>query len=487
MTRIDKSCGYDRVDVAGSPKVWLYSSITTLKLRCGRYKGTGVSPYLRDIRPRAEEKARRRVEALHASQSEGEERLTGKGFESERARARQALREEVSAQRGQSVQKIAAASGEKDDGRILRVAAYCRVSTDDIDQVISIELQKNNYRDMIRANPKWKYAGTYVDDGFSGTNTEHRPAFNLMMKDAMAGKIDMIITKSVSRFARNLLDCIGWVRRLKEHEPPIPVFFEQEHLNTLDNTSNIILFVLAMVAEEESHMKSEAMLLSLEWRFSRGRFLTPALLGYDRVEVPDGHGGRKKVLSVNEDEARTVRLMYYMLLSGSSPAEIAATLTELSRETGLRKVVRPAQRALDRFRGEQRDAQRALLRRCTGAQDVDAQFSRSQVSQKPWQKEQVLPAWAPRGHRDAGAVERRPAHPQQPPLRPRWKLPAHAGDRPGRPDRLHFRQPRMAGYEADEYYRVSSIAMGLEEGDLEADLEAEHLPDGGHRIAGPDG
>ena len=246
---------------------------------------------MRDIRPRAEEKARRRVEALHTSQGEGDGRPTGKGFESERARARQALREEVSAQRGQSVQKIAAASGEKDDGRILRVAAYCRVSTDDIDQVISIELQKNNYRDMIRANPKWKYAGTYVDDGFSGTNTEHRPAFNLMMKDAMAGKIDMIITKSVSRFARNLLDCIGWVRRLKEHEPPIPVFFEQEHLNTLDNTSNIILFVLAMVAEEESHMKSEAMLLSLEWRFSRGRFLTPALLGYDRVEVPDGHGG----------------------------------------------------------------------------------------------------------------------------------------------------------------------------------------------------
>ena len=72
-------------------------------------------------------------------------------------------------------------------------------------------------------------------------------------------------------------------------------------------------------------MKSEAMLLSLEWRFSRGRFLTPALLGYDRVEVPDGHGGRKMVLAVNEDEARTVRLMYYMLLSGSSPAELAAT------------------------------------------------------------------------------------------------------------------------------------------------------------------
>ena len=116
------------------------------------------------------------------------------------------------------------------------------------------------------------------------------------------------------------------MRKLKEHDPPIPVFFEQEHLNTLDSTSNIILFVLAMVAEEESHMKSEAMLLSLEWRFSRGRFITPALLGYDRVEVPDGHGSHKKVLQINEDEAQTVRLMYYMLLNGSSMAKTALRL-----------------------------------------------------------------------------------------------------------------------------------------------------------------
>ena len=124
---------------------------------------------MRNIRPRTEEKARHRVEALHASQDEGEGRPTGKGIESEHARARQTLRKEVSAQRGQSVQKIAATNGEKDDGHILRVAAYCRASTDDIDQVISLELQKNNYRDMIRANPKWKYAGTYVDEGFFGT------------------------------------------------------------------------------------------------------------------------------------------------------------------------------------------------------------------------------------------------------------------------------------------------------------------------------
>ena len=116
-----------------------------------------------------------------------------------------------------------------------------------------------------------------------------------MMKDALSGKIDMIVTKSVSRFARNLIDCISWVRRLKEQDPPIPVLFEQENLNTLDSTSNIILFVLAMVVEEESHMKSEAMLLSLEWRFSRGRFMTTKLLGYDKVEVVENGIHRKKL------------------------------------------------------------------------------------------------------------------------------------------------------------------------------------------------
>ena len=279
---------------------------------------TGVNHTLKDIRPKAEEKARRKAEGLQQEASSGND-----GFMSERTRAKEALREEVNTYTGANVRKIAATTAAAEEDRILRVAAYCRVSTDDIDQLISIEMQKNNYRDMIKANPKWKYVGTYVDDGFSGTNTDHRPAFKLMMRDAMAGKIDMIITKSVSRFARNLLDCIGWVRKLKERDPPIQVFFEQEHLNTLDTTSNIILFVLAMVAEEESHMKSEAMLLSLEWRFSRGRFLTPALLGYDKVEVPDGHGGHKKVLRINEEEAKTVRLIFYLLLNGYSTADVA--------------------------------------------------------------------------------------------------------------------------------------------------------------------
>ena len=99
---------------------------------------------------------------------------------SERTRAKEALRIEANTYKGENVHKIAATAAQAQEDRILRVAAYCRVSTDDIDQLLSIELQKNAYRDMIKANPKWKYVGKYVDDGFSGTNTEHRPAFQLI-------------------------------------------------------------------------------------------------------------------------------------------------------------------------------------------------------------------------------------------------------------------------------------------------------------------
>lgn len=439
---------------------------------------------MRDIRPRAEEKARHRTETLNAQQAEGGVRPPGAGFETERARAKQALREEVNAQTGQSVRKIAASGSDQNDERILRVAAYCRVSTDDIDQVISIELQKNNYRDMIRANPRWKYVGTYVDDGFSGTNTEHRPAFNLMMKDAMAGKIDMIITKSVSRFARNLLDCIGWVRKLKEHDPPIPVFFEQENLNTLDTTSNIILFVLAMVAEEESHMKSEAMLLSLEWRFSRGRFITPALLGYDRVEVPDGHGGHKKVLVINENEAQTVRLMYYMLLNGSSTTEIAATLTELARETGLKKINgKPntqwtASTVTNVLRNERYCGD--VLARKTWTPDFHDHKSKKNRGKK---NKYYQP-----GHHDAIVTRAQWNAAQRILNSHRYGhdgsyLPMRVIDHGALIGYISINRS-WAGYEPDEYFRVCSIAMGIQEGDLEVDLENEHLPDGGHRIAG---
>ena len=446
----------------------------------------GVSHTLKDIRPKAEERARLKQQEAQSGQDapQGAVRPPGAGFLSERSRAKEALRVEVNTYTGENVRKIAATSAQAQEDRILRVAAYCRVSTDDIDQLLSIELQKNNYRDMIKANPRWKYVGTYVDDGFSGTNTEHRPAFQLMMKDAMAGKIDMIITKSVSRFARNLLDCIGWVRKLKERDPPIQVFFEQEHLNTLDTTSNIILFVLAMVAEEESHMKSEAMLLSLEWRFSRGRFLTPALLGYDRVEVPDGFGGHRKVLRINDEEAQTVRLMYYMLLNGRSTQEIAETLTDLGRVTGMRKVCGKVNTRWtsnmvaitmrnERYCGD-------VLARKTWTPDFHNHKSVRNTGGKN--------RYYQSGHHDA-IVTRAQWNAAQRILNSHnyghtgGYLPMRVIDHGALTGYISINRA-WAGYDADEYFRVCNIAMGLMEGELEVDLETMYLPDGGHRLPG---
>ena len=276
---------------------------------------------MKDVHQKARDRAQQRVASppdIHNTL--GSPQVNGNmAFASERERAKEALRTELNNYSSNNIHKIAALTQTTDDGRILRVAAYCRVSTDDEDQVSSMELQKKAYKELITNNPNWIYYGTFVDDGYSGTNTEHRRAFQLMMKHAEQGKFDMIVTKSVSRFARNLIDCITWVRALQDHDPPIAVYFEQEGINTLNTSSNIILFVLAMVAEEESHMKSEAMLLSLEWRFSRGRFLLPSILGYDKVIDRDETGTIiRRRMCVNEDEARTIRLMYYMLVNGAS-------------------------------------------------------------------------------------------------------------------------------------------------------------------------
>lgn len=206
-----------------------------------------------------------------------------------------------------------------------RVCAYCRVSTDDVNQTSSYELQKNHYEDMIKEHQGWKLVGIYADEGISGTSLQHRDEFNRMIEDCKSGKIDLIVTKSVSRFARNIVDCIAKVRELANMVPRVGVFFETEHIYTLDNTSEMMLAVLSAAAQEESHTKSEIMNISIEQRFSRGIFLTPKLLGYDKDE--DGN------LVINEEEAETVRLCYYLFLNGFPTAEIADILTQLERKT----------------------------------------------------------------------------------------------------------------------------------------------------------
>lgn len=208
-----------------------------------------------------------------------------------------------------------------------RVCAYCRVSTDDAKQTSSYELQKNHYEDMIEEHPGWELVGIYADEGISGTSLKHREQFHKMMEDCRAGKIDLIVTKSVSRFARNIVDCIAKQRELANMTPQVGVFFETEHIYSLDGTSEMMMAVLAAAAQEESHTKSEIMNISIEQRFSRGIFLTPELLGYDKDE--DGN------LVINETEADTVKLCYYLFLGGFPTAEIAEVLTQLERRTKL--------------------------------------------------------------------------------------------------------------------------------------------------------
>ena len=206
-----------------------------------------------------------------------------------------------------------------------RVAVYARVSTDDSRQTSSFELQQSHYEDIVRRHPGWELVEIYADEGISGTSLKNRDAFMRMINDCEAGLVDLIVTKSVSRFARNVYDCIGYVRRLAALKSPVGVFFETENLYTLNNNSEMSLSFIATLAQEESHAKSNSMNLSYEMRFRRGLFHTPALLGYDQDE-----NGQ---LKINEDEAATVRLAFFMFLYGYELSRIAETLNQLGRTT----------------------------------------------------------------------------------------------------------------------------------------------------------
>jgi site-specific DNA recombinase len=206
-----------------------------------------------------------------------------------------------------------------------RVAVYARVSTDDPRQTSSYELQKNHYKDLVDHHPNWDLVDIYADEGISGTSLQHRNAFINMIKDCQGGKIDLIVTKSVARFARNILDCIGYIRQLAAMQPPVGVFFETENIFTLNGNSEMLLSFMATMAQEESHNKSEIINASIEMRFRRGIFLTPPLLGYDLDE--------DRNLVINEEEAETVRLIFFMYLYGYTCAQIADTLTKLGRRT----------------------------------------------------------------------------------------------------------------------------------------------------------
>ena len=215
------------------------------------------------------------------------------------------------------------------DGGIKRVAPYIRVSTDSDEQTSSYELQKNYFTEYVNAQPGWVLVDIYADEGISGTQINHREGLQRLLDDCRAGKIDYIITKSISRFARNIVDCLNMIEELRNLNPPVGVIFETDHIDTLGGNDSLLLSILASLAEAESRNKSEIMNWSIENRFSRGIFLLPELIGFDKDE--DGN------LVINDDEADTVRLCFYLFIAGFQLSEIAELLTEMGRKTGFNK------------------------------------------------------------------------------------------------------------------------------------------------------
>lgn len=206
------------------------------------------------------------------------------------------------------------------NGRQRRVAAYARVSTDNEEQLTSYEAQMDYYNKYIRERVDWSFAGMYSDEGISGTSTKNRHGFNRMITDAMAGKIDLIVTKSISRFARNTVDTLTTVRKLKEKG--IEVFFEKENIYTLDSKGELLITIMSSIAQEESRSLSENVTWGQRKRMSDGKVSLPykKFLGYER-----GPDGLPKVV---ESEAKVVRRIYRLLLEGKTPHGIATQLTE---------------------------------------------------------------------------------------------------------------------------------------------------------------
>lgn len=218
-----------------------------------------------------------------------------------------------------------------------RTCAYCRVSTESDMQMTSYDLQVKHYQNLAGEHPNWDLQKVYADRGISGTSLKNREQFNEMLEACWAGKYNLIVTKSVSRFARNLVDCISLVRKLKAHNPPIGVFFETDNLFTLSEDSELKLSLLATFAQEESTKKRESMIWSLIERFKRGQLLMPECYGYIRERDSTGkHYVKDAKLEIVEDEAAVVRFIFDAFLAGYPLESIAEILTsgEIPNATG---------------------------------------------------------------------------------------------------------------------------------------------------------
>lgn len=214
--------------------------------------------------------------------------------------------------------KIYMSSPSKECCKKLRVAAYCRVSTDTDDQQNSFEGQVKHYTEMIEANPEWDMAGIYADDGITGTSAEKRPAFMRMIKDCEENKIDIILTKSISRFARNTLECLTYVRQL--NQIGVHLLFEINNIDTRETYSEMLLTVLAAFAQEESRSISENTSWGIRKRFQEGTTRWCKLYGYKKTEEGDHQ--------IVPEEALVVRKVFDLYEHGESIARIRNILAE---------------------------------------------------------------------------------------------------------------------------------------------------------------
>lgn len=221
------------------------------------------------------------------------------------------------------VTKIAAnpaLSKKYDSNRTLKVAAYCRVSTDDEDQLNSYRTQKTYYTEFIKKNPKWRFAGIYADEGISGTLVKKRDDFLRMISDCEKGKIDLILIKSVSRYARNIVDCISYIRKLKALG--IGIYFEEQNINSLTEDSEVYIGIYGVMAQSESENISANIKWGINKRMQNGTYACVVnLLGYRRDK-------ETKEIYIVPEEAEIVKKIFRLYLQGSSLDQIKAYLEE---------------------------------------------------------------------------------------------------------------------------------------------------------------
>ncbi len=207
----------------------------------------------------------------------------------------------------------------------LRVAAYVRVSTDNEEQLESYQSQLKHYSEFISNNPEWQFVGIYADEAITGTKTDKRDDFNRMINDCMNGDIDVIIVKNISRFARNTVDTLQYVRALKEKG--IAVMFEEENINTLTMDGEVLLTILSSIAQQEVYNTSEHVKLGLAMKMQRGEMVGfNGCLGYD-------YHKEDKTITINEKEAEAVRYIFERYVQGAGGKIIARELKNLGYKT----------------------------------------------------------------------------------------------------------------------------------------------------------